>query len=199
VRLGLERDDIVVKRRVRQKIEMIAEEDASTRAPTDADLVAYLAANQARFAQPAILTFDQVFIGESESGPGVVPVVAITPDVLRKGGDPEKLGKPTLLPHRMTRTPADLVARDFGASFAAALEKAPVGEWVGPIESSFGAHYVRVSDRTPAAAPQLAAVRDHVVREWENERRQRARNDAYAKMRGEYQVSVETKLTTERR
>jgi hypothetical protein len=199
VRLGLERDDIVVKRRVRQKIEMIAEEDASTRAPTDADLVAYLAANQARFAQPAILTFDQVFIGESESGPGVVPVVAITRDVLRKGGDPEKLGKPTLLPHRMTRTPADLVARDFGASFAAALEKAPVGEWVGPIESSFGAHYVRVSDRTPAAAPQLAAVRDHVVREWENERRQRARNDAYAKMRGEYQVSVETKLTTERR
>jgi hypothetical protein len=199
VRLGLERDDIVVKRRVRQKIEMIAEEDASTRAPTDADLVAYLAANQARFAQPAILTFDQVFIGESESGPGVVPVVAITRDVLRKGGDPEKLGKPTLLPHRMTRTPADLVARDFGASFAAALEKAPVGEWVGPIESSFGAHYVRVSDRTPAAAPQLAAVRDHVVREWENERRQRARNDAYAKMRGEYQVSVETKLTTEPR
>ena len=61
VRLGLERDDIVVKRRVRQKIEMIAEEDASTRAPTDADLSAYLTANQARFVQPAILTFEQVF------------------------------------------------------------------------------------------------------------------------------------------
>ena len=99
----------------------------------------------------------------------------------------------------MTLTPADLVARDFGASFAAALEKVPVGEWVGPIDSSFGAHYVRVSDRTPAAAPQLAAVRDHVVREWENERRQRARNDAYTKMRGEYQVSIETKLATQRR
>jgi hypothetical protein len=199
VRLGLERDDIVVKRRVRQKIEMIAEEDASTRAPTDADLSAYLTANQARFVQSAILTFDQVFIGESRSGPGVVHAVALTRDALRKGADPEELGKPTLLPHRMTRTPADLVARDFGASFAAALEKVPVGEWVGPIDSSFGAHYVRVSDRTPAAAPQLAAVRDHVVREWENERRQRARNDAYTKMRGEYQVSIETKLATERR
>jgi hypothetical protein len=199
VRLGLERDDVVVKRRVRQKIEMIAEEDASTRAPTDADLSAYLVANQARFVQPAILTFEQVFIGESRSGPGVVHVVAVTREALRKGGDPEELGKPTLLPHRMTRTPADLVARDFGASFANALEKVPVGEWVGPIDSSFGAHYVRVSDRTPAAAPQLAAVRDHVVREWENERRQRARNDAYTKMRGEYQVSIETELASERR
>ena len=99
----------------------------------------------------------------------------------------------------MTRTPADVVARDFGGSFAAALEQVPVGEWVGPIDSSFGAHYVRVSDRTPAVAPQLAAVRDHVVREWENERRQRARTDAYTKMRGEYQVGIETKPATERR
>ena len=198
VRLGLERDDIVVKRRVRQKIEMIAEEDASTRAPTDADLFAYLTANQARFVQPAILTFDQVFIGQFRSGPGVVHVVAVTREALRKGADPEELGKPTLLPHRMTRTPADLVARDFGASFAAALEKVPVGEWVGPIDSSFGAHYVRVSARTPAVAPQLTAVRDQVAREWENERRQRARNDAYARMRRGYEVTIETKPRAER-
>jgi hypothetical protein len=199
VRLGLERDDIVVKRRVRQKIEMIAEEDASTRAPTDADLSAYLTANQARFVQPAILTFEQVFIGESTSGPGVVHAVAVTRNALRKGADPEELGKPTLLPHRITRTPADLVARDFGASFAAALETVQVGEWVGPIGSSYGAHYVRVSERTPALAPQLDALRDHVVREWENERRQRARNDAYAKMRADYQVSIKTDPAAERR
>jgi parvulin-like peptidyl-prolyl cis-trans isomerase-like protein len=199
VKLGLDRDDIVVKRRVRQKIEMIAEEDASTGAPTNADLSAYLAANLARFVQPAILTFEQVFLGQSTSGSGVVHAVAVTREALRNGTDPEKLGKPTLLPYRMTRTPADLVARDFGPSFTAALEKVQVGEWVGPIDSSFGVHYVRVSDRTPAVAPQLAAVRDHVTREWENERRQRARNDAYAKMRGEYQVSIETELATERR
>ena len=199
VRLGLERDDIVVKRRVRQKIEMIAEEDASTRAPTDADLVAYLTANQARFVQPAILTFDQVFIGESRSGPGVVHVVTVTGEALRKGADPEQLGKPTLLPHRMTRTPADLVARDFGAEFAAALEKAPLGDWAGPIDSSFGAHYVRVSERTPAVAPELAAVRDQVVREWENDRRQRARNDAYAKMRSGYEIRIEAESSAERR
>jgi len=199
VKLGLERDDIVVKRRVRQKIEMIAEEDASTGAPTDADLSAYLRANQARFVQPAILTFEQVFLGQTTSGPGVVRAVAVTREGLRSGTDPAKLGQQTLLPYRMTLTPADLVARDFGAFFAAALEKAPVGEWVGPIDSSFGAHYVRVSDRTPAVAPQLAAVRDHVVREWENERRQRARNDAYAKMRGGYEVSIEATPSMELR
>ena len=127
------------------------------------------------------------------------PGATVTLEALRGGTDSQILGKPTLLPHRMTGTPADLVARDFGASFVAALEKVPLGEWEGPIDSSFGAHYVRVSARTPAAAPRLAAVRDHVVREWENERRQRARNDAYTKMRGEYQVSIETEPATKRR
>ncbi len=199
VKLGLERDDIVVKRRVRQKIELIAEEDASTGAPTDTDLSAYLAANPARFVQPAILTFEQVFLGQPASGPAVVHAVAATREGLRSGADPAKLGRPTLLPYRMTLTPADLVARDFGAAFAAALERVPLGDWVGPIASSFGTHYVRVSDRTPAMTPQLTAVRDQVVREWENERRQRARNDTYTKMRGKYQVSIAAKLATDRR
>jgi hypothetical protein len=199
MRLGLERDDIVVKRRVRQKIEMMAEEDASTRAPTDADLLAYLTANQARFVQPAILTFEQVFLGQSISSPRVVQTVSVMREALRNGADPEDLGAPTLLPHRMTRTAADLVARDFGDAFAAALERVPIGEWAGPIASSFGAHYVRVSDRTPAVAPELAAVRDQVAREWENERRLRARTDAYARMRAGYEVSVETTSPAEPR
>ena len=199
VMLGLDREDIVVKRRVRQKIELIEEENGSTGVPTDADLSAYLAANPARFVQPAILTFEQVFLGQSTGGPGVVHAVAVTHQALRNGADPAELGTPTLLPHQSTRTPADLVARDFGASFAAALERVPVGEWAGPINSSFGAHYVRVTERTPAVAPQLTAVRDQVEREWENERRQLARNDAYTRMRGEYQVSIETELATERR
>ena len=193
VKLGLDRDDIVVKRRVRQKIELI-EEDASTRTPTDADLSAYLAANPARFAQPAVLTFEQVFLGSSTNGPDIVRAVAITYEALRNGTDPKRLGTPTLLPNSMIETPSDLVARDFGANFAAALETIPIGEWSGPIDSSFGAHYVRVSDRTPAVAPPLGAVRDQVVREWENDRRLRARTDAYDRMRREYEVSIEAAL-----
>src|SRR3954468_19573024 len=92
VKLGLERDDIVVKRRVRQKIELIEEEEAATRMPTDGDLSAYLAANQARFVQPAILSFDQVFLGPATSDPDVMQAVAVTRDALQKGTDPEVLG-----------------------------------------------------------------------------------------------------------
>jgi hypothetical protein len=192
VELGLDRDDIVVKRRVRQKVEVMAEEGASTTAPTDADLSAYLSAHQDQFIRPAVLTFEQVFLGHSKMSPELRLVVARARDAVRRGDDPGQLGEPSLLPSRATEMPADLVARDFGEPFATALEQAPLGTWTGPIESSFGSHFVRVTARTPAATPPLDDVRAEVQREWENDRRRHARDDGYAKMRSKYDVIVET-------
>jgi parvulin-like peptidyl-prolyl isomerase len=63
----------------------------------------------------------------------------------------------------------------------------------GPITSTFGAHLVRVTERTPAVAPPLADVRAKVQREFEYARRQRARDESYRKLRAQYQVVLETK------
>ena len=91
----------------------------------------------------------------------------------------------------MTQVPANLVARDFGTAFAEALEQAQIGTWTGPIEGCYGSHFARVTARTPSWVPQLDDVREQVVREWENERRQRARDESYAKMRAKYDVGIE--------
>lgn len=189
--LGLDRDDIVVKRRVRQKIEVMAEEEASTAAPTDADLEAYLAEHQDRFIQPAVLTFEQIFVGHESAGPDVQMAVARVRDAVQRGVDIDALGESTLLPQRLTEVPSDLVARDFGPAFAEALERLPMDKWTGPIEGSYGSHLARVTARTPSWVPTLDDVRAEVVREWENDRRRRARDDVYEKMRGQYEVEIE--------
>ena len=195
--LGLDRDDIVVKRRVRQKLEVMGEEEASTAAPTEAQLSAYLAANPDRFRTPAIITFEQVFLGPLTTGQAVARLAAVRSDNRDRGFDPVKLGQPTLLPEGMKQTESPIIARSFGPTFVSALEQAAVGVWTGPVQSAYGAHYVRVSERTPAVMPQLSDVRDVVVREWENARRQRARDDSYTKMRRGYDVSIEAKLAVE--
>ena len=98
-----------------------------------------------------------------------------------------------MLPNRVENGVQDLVARDFGAGFARQIETAPVGKWSGPITSSFGAHLVRVTARTPATLPELDSVRRIVAREWENERRASSRDDSYQKLRGNYTVVIEPK------
>jgi parvulin-like peptidyl-prolyl isomerase len=87
--------------------------------------------------------------------------------------------------------PLDLVARDFGDRFAAALAAAPEGQWAGPVASAYGVHLVRIDRRVPAETPSLATVRAEVQREWENERRQKARAARLAELRARYDVVVE--------
>jgi parvulin-like peptidyl-prolyl isomerase len=45
----------------------------------------------------------------------------------------------------------DMIARDYGAEFAARIATLPLREWDGPVQSGFGAHLVRVDARTPVA------------------------------------------------
>jgi hypothetical protein len=188
--MGLDRDDAVIKRRVRQKYELIAEEENSA-APTEADLAAYLKANPDRFRSAPIVGFTQVMIRAEGTGPEVEARAAALKTALDRGADPATAGRATLLPGRVDPMALDLVARDFGERFAAALATAPEGQWAGPVESAYGLHLVRIDRRVPAAAPALEAVRPEVQREWENDRRQKARAARLAELRERYDIVVE--------
>jgi len=191
VALGLDRDDVVIKRRVRQKLDVLFEESAAQQPATDADLQAYLDANPAAFRKPALVSFDQIYFG---SDAATQPRLEEARAALARGADPASLGQPTLLPAGQDAMPLDLVAREFGETFAEQLAKVPVREWVGPVKSGFGMHLVRVRAFEQSQLPALADVRDVVTREWENERRQRAHADALARLRSQYEVEVQAVL-----
>jgi len=186
---GLGEDDPVIKRRVRQKVEVMAEEEGADGAPTDAVLTAYLQSHGDKFAKPAVVSFDQIYF--DPQGPDTPESVAAIKARLSAGAGATGFGQPTMLPARITRSDADLVARDFGADFAAAVVKLPLGQWSGPIESGVGVHLVRLTELVPPKAPPLAEVRAEVQREWENDRRVKASEASYARARARYNVVIE--------
>jgi len=192
--LGLDRDDPVIKRRVRQRIEVIAEEIVIREPPGDAELAAYLQANPASFKRPTIVSFEQIFLGP-EGSDGLERRLADTRLALERGADPGSLGQPTLLPPREDTVGVDLASNRFGAQFGAQLETVPLGQWTGPVVSGYGVHVVRVHERVPAALPSLEEARPLVVREWESERRKRALEENYRQLRQKYRVVIDTTPT----
>jgi len=191
--LGLDRDDELIRRRVRQKFEVIAEEESARSMPSDAELEAYLTANAGRFIAPAKLSFEQIFFDRRGTSADLERAIDEARRALARGADPARLGQASMLPGRVEATAQPLVARDFGAEFARQLEGAPLGRWSGPIRSGFGAHLVRVTAREPAARPELDTVRQAVARDWEGERRESARDENYRKLRARYTVVIEAK------
>ena len=188
--IGLDKDDAVIKRRIRQKYELIAEE-GEQRAPADADLAAYLKANSGKFARPAVVSFDQIFFDPASNSPEAVAAVKAA---LEKGANPAAYGQPSMLPRQIANSSIELVARDFGDDFARQVGAAPVGRWVGPMASGIGVHLIRVSARAAPIVPPLNQVRAAVAREWENDRRTRASLADYRKARSNYDVIIKAKL-----
>lgn len=189
--LGLDRDDPVIKRRVRQKIEIIAEEQLAREPPQEAELAAYLERHAGRFTRPGIVSFEQLLLPESATAAQIATALR----AVQRGADPAQVGVPTMLPERALDAPLDLVARDFGTEFADGLAGLPRNEWAGPVRSGFGAHLVRVTTASPPVVPTLAEARATVTREWENERRLASLAEAYRQLRSRYDVVIEAELS----
>ena len=91
----------------------------------------------------------------------------------------------------VTKADARRLRREFGAGFDEALERAPAGEWTGPLASPFGFHLVRVTARAPFAAARLTEVADRVRRDYDVARRAEKNRAALAALRERYRISAE--------
>lgn len=191
--MGLGADDSVVKRRVRQKLEVMSEEAIAQLAPTDAELSDFLAKHPDAFRQAPELTFEQVFFATDAAPAEVERKCAQALSALRGGAAAAGLGQATMLPAKVEGQSADEIDRAFGNGFARQLEALPLNSWQGPVPSNFGRHLVRISERRPAALPALASIRPAVLREWEADRRERNRQDDYRRMAANYRIVIDGK------
>jgi PPIC-type PPIASE domain len=192
--LGLDRDDPVIRQRLRQKMEFVSDDVAAAPEPTDADLQRYLDEHAEAFRLERRYTFSQVYLNPEHRRDALARDTTATLAELRKSGadaDLAGLGDSFLLDHDFTGLPSSEVAKLFGEQFATALGALPNGEWQGPVESGYGVHLVLVRERTDGRVPALAEVRDAVRREWANVRRLEA-NEAFARQILErYVVTIE--------
>lgn len=181
--LGLDRGDSVIRQRLNLKMQFLAESGAAALIPEDPVLQAYLDANPERFRRPARVAFEQVIV---PPGADATEILA----TLESGADPTTLGAASLLPPDFSMTPAPVIDRTFGAGFHTALSRLSLQSWQGPVESGYGQHLVRVTDRSDAALPPLSTIRDAVQIEWRAARAQEMRESFNRTLMERYSVTL---------
>jgi hypothetical protein len=192
--LGLDQDDLVIRRRMRQKMEFLNEDLVELQPPTDAQLQAFLKNHPDKFRRPGRLSFQQVYLNPERYDDGKARAMALLKRLNTAptpASSAENVGDPTLLPYELTAVTLEEVARTFGSTLAEALTEASAGRWAGPFPSSYGLHLVRVTDRKAGNTPALEEIRSIVEREWLAERRMAVKNRFYETLRERYQVVVE--------
>jgi len=194
IALGLDKDDTIIRRRLRQKMEFLTDDLVAQAPPTDGELLAYLTAHPDPFRVQRRFTFSHVYLNPDKHGQRLARDAAELLARLNQAGgtaDASALGDPFLLDHTFAAVPAREVAQQFGDEFAARLGELSPGHWQGPVPSGYGVHLVFVRERAEGRVPPLDEVRDGVAREWANARRVEANERFYKEMLARYAVTIE--------
>lgn len=186
LKLGLDRNDPVIRNRLRQKMMFLAESESQTLVPDDTVLEQHLQANPERFSNPGQITFQQVYLGETPSQEAVRQSSALLAD----GQDPAQVGANTLLPVAMEAALPQQVDRLFGTGFFESMAQVADTEWAGPIRSGYGLHLVRITDRVAPLQPSLSEVRDDVLADWRREQSQILADAYLAALRDTYDIAL---------
>jgi len=190
--MGLDKGDTIVKRRMAQKVQFLAEDVAAAHEPSTAELKAWFEKNTDKFALPSRYSFRHVYFSPDKRGTNAHDDA--TKALARIAGQPEDSPLIPSMADRFMfqdyygdRAPS-AIAKEFGPQFAVALEKLKPGSWQGPIESGYGLHLVFVDTVIPGRIPAFEEVESEVKTAWLGDQKAQAWQKAYQEMRAKYTV-----------
>jgi hypothetical protein len=193
VAMGLEQGDTIIRRRMRQKLELLTDEIVSFAEPTDEELQQYLEANPDVFRIEPRLDLRQVYVSVDKRGADAEAFAFEVLDRLKISPDAkwDIQGDSLPLPALIQDIRISELGRHFGVKFADSVLELEQGEWTGPVESGYGLHLVIIDAFTPARGPELDEVRDRVKNEWLEQRRRGATDELYDRLAQKYEIDIE--------
>lgn len=186
--MGLDKGDLIVRRRLLQKMELIAR--ASVPEPPEDEMKAYLAAHADRYKAPETVSFRHVFLSRDKRGDALERDAQQALSDLRNGADPGKVGDPFVAGTTFARRSRAEIAGTFGADFAEGALSARAGEWSGPVSSSYGLHLIQATSREGGGLLDFATSRARVREDMLRERRDTALRDEIERLRRKYIIEI---------
>jgi len=192
--MGLDKNDEIVKRRMAQKMQFVAEDLAAAHEPTTEELRAWYAENSDKFAMPKRLSFRHLYFSPDIRGAKAYDDAVRSLAELDGQAVDSQLAE-TLADRFMyqgyyaDQTSVSL-AKEFGPQFAVAVEALAPGSWQGPIESGFGWHLVYVDSLVPGRVPAFEEIERDVKTAWLGVQKEVAWRKAYEEMRAKYTLRI---------
>lgn len=196
--LGLDQDDTVIRRRLRQKMEFLGNAEAERMVPTDADLQTYLDTHPQSFEIEPQIALEQVFLSPERHARTIEADAAAMLAMLKSKPDIDisTFGDPTMLPPNLPLSRLTSIGNTYGPEVSEAARKASLGQWQGPVRSGYGVHLIRVTERRPGRIPALAEVREAVRAEWFQAKRREVEDQRLADLLKHFRVVIEPSTRT---
>lgn len=194
--MGLDQGDLVIERRLAQKLELLAKGLITPEEPSDEVLVAWYEENIEDFTNPALYTITQVFFDPDRRDAATLDDAEAALTELRSldsiPADLSAYGDRFLMLQAYYSRQTELELRKaFGTGFTEQVVALPPGEWQGPVLSGYGTHLVYVHVVERPASPAFADVRGLVRDAWTAEQVEELSERFVGDIVSRYQIEVE--------
>jgi hypothetical protein len=181
--------DEVVKRRLIQVMEQLLLAANPPAVPSEADIAAEFDNRREELRRPPRLSIEHIYFNREREAE-VDGVIAQIDAQGLSATEARKLSSPFLPGYKFTRQTPDQLARHFGASFVKNLMDSDpkAGHWSGPVRSTYGLHYVWVSELEPERDATLEEVRLQLLRDLESRNKASALRESIDAMREDYEI-----------
>jgi len=187
--LGLDADDVIIRRRLAQKMEFITEDLGRMAEPQDSDLQSFFDEHPEMFREPARLSFLLIYFNTDSREDAATDARRLL-EALRSGQavDPDSAGDRLMLDANYELATERDISRVFGTKLAAALFATDTSGWQGPFESGYGLHLAEISDRRATRLPEFSAVREDVRAAWLDAEQKRMEQAVFERLKSRYEI-----------
>jgi hypothetical protein len=191
--MGLDQDDIIVRRRLAQKLTFLIDNTLRRAEPSDIELQQFYESRDRQFQADARISFVHIYFSQERRADAQADAKAALRRLHDRGAalPPEELGDRSLIETEFRDETEQAVSAAFGPGFARTVFTLEPGNWTGPIESGYGLHLVRVFNRRQAEIRPLPDVRTRVTEEWRREQEKSAQERYLVELRKKYNVVVD--------
>jgi peptidyl-prolyl cis-trans isomerase C len=195
VAMGLDKDDVIIRRRMAQKLEFLAQDLIQPETPIAAELQTFFQENIDRYQIPPLLTFTHVFLDPDKRGDDtLIDAEKLKAELIANATVPDEasdLGDRFMLQaYYPERDEADL-AKLFGGEFARSIMALEPETWHGPVLSGYGTHLVYVQARLESPPPTFEQVAERVGEDLVNEEREKLNQEYLDSLLARYNVVIE--------
>ncbi|MET0658415.1 MAG: peptidyl-prolyl cis-trans isomerase [Steroidobacteraceae bacterium] len=191
LRMGLDQDDEIVRRRLIQKMQFLQRDLTVPPSPSDAELREYFQRHLQRFTAPATVSFEQIYFSPEHAGWSAAEASARRAREQLANGSISASGAGDAFPLQLEGR--DWTAADARQVFGdtpvvQALFDTHAHEWSQPFRSGYGWHLVRPLDRQARSIPQFASVRAEVLAAYVEDAAAAANQRQIATLRSRYEI-----------
>ena len=172
--------------RLGQKVDYLLANSATLPAPTEEELRQFYDTHKASYAAPGMMAFEQVFLGDAPPQADIEKAMT----ALRGGADFAGLGLPGMLPAKMPVSAPGHIDETFGAGFHQSLLALPLGEWAGPVTSTYGKHLIRVVSHFAGKTPPFEEIRGQVSADWHKQALNHAEATGFEALKAQYRIDL---------